>query len=109
MLSRAGNDLSNDLFVHISGFDLHDVRYVVDGCCDQKYLGWIFLYVDAYGIYSCSDDCTCSQEKRKLVKIHDIRCGFKRERFESISLRCESVIFHSVSHVSHLFRFRDVT
>ena len=35
--------------------------------------------------------------------------GSKERGSSPISLRCESDIFHSVSHVSHLFRFRGVT
>ena len=73
MLSCAGNDLSDDVFVGISGYDRHDVPYVVVSCDNEKYLGWISLHVDTFGVYSRSNDRTCSQEKRKLVKIHDVR------------------------------------
>ena len=73
MLSRTGNDFTIDLLVGISGYDRHHVPYVVDGCGNEKYPGWISLHVDTSGIYSRSDDRTCSQEKRKLVKIHDVR------------------------------------
>ena len=73
MLSCAGNDLSDDVFVGLSGYDRHDVPYVVVSCDNEKYLGWISLHDDTFGIYSRSDDRTCSKEKRKLVKIHDVR------------------------------------
>lgn len=73
MLSCTGNDFTNDLFVGISGLDQHDVLYLVYGCDDEKHPGWILLHVDTFGVYSRFDDRTCSQEKRKLVKIHDVR------------------------------------
>ena len=73
MLSRTGNDFTIDLLVGISGLDQHDVGYLYYGCDNEKYPGWISLHVDTSGIYSRSDDRTCSQEKRKLVKIHDVR------------------------------------